>query len=305
MPSLAAVLAANTANVPKAIQPVAVIIGGTAGVGAAVAEVLAQRTEGRSHIVLVGRNEVAANDVIAKFPKPVDGGKYEFVKCDVSSMRNVGVVTKQLNERLGKVNYLVMSAGILSLAGRRPTEDGVDFKLALHYYSRFKFAREMAGLVEKAAEKGEPARVLSILDPRYGGAVFLDDLSLEKNYSVKNAANIGTTYNNAAAVELAKRHPTVSFIHASPGAVQTDIIKGLPLVARLGLQLFSPLLKLVTIKPIESGENLVYSLFDPALAKPGAYFRNPVGEDVPRSSYLTPEVLQQVWDHSIATVDGK
>ncbi|KAH7096645.1 NAD(P)-binding protein [Auriculariales sp. MPI-PUGE-AT-0066] len=302
MPSFAAVLAANAANAPKAIRPVAVIVGGTAGVGASIAQVLAERTHGRSHIVLIGRNEAAANDIIAKLPKAVDGGRYEFVQCDVSSMRNVGEATKQLSERLDKINYLVMTAGILSMAGRRPTEDGVDFKLALHYYSRFKFARDLAGLVESAAEKGEPARVMSVYDSKRGGPIFLDDMALEKNYSLSNAANVGITYNNAALVELAKRHPTVSFIHAYPGIVKTNITSGLPLAVRLGLNLVSPF---IGVKPIDCAENMVYSLFEPTVGKPGAYFRDDVGNEVPRSSYLTPEVLQKVWQHSIQVTDPR
>ncbi|KAH7102225.1 NAD(P)-binding protein [Auriculariales sp. MPI-PUGE-AT-0066] len=299
MPALSAVLAANAANAPTIAEPVAVVVGGTSGCGAAVAEVLAQRTQGRAHIVLVGRNEAAAKEVIARFP---DGARGEFIACDVSSMRNVGVVTRQLSERLGKINYLVLSQGILTMAGRTPTEDGVDFKLALHYYSRFKFARDLAGLLEKAAAQGEPARVMTILDSKRGGPIFPDDMTLERNFSLRNAANVGITYNNAAMVELAKRHPSVSFIHTYPGIVKTNLSNGLPFFARHGLGVLG---HLMGVQPIECGENMVYSLFDPKLGKPGAYFRDNVGEDVPRSSYLTPEVLQQVWDHSLSIVDGK
>ena len=200
MPPFSAVLAANAANVPKAIVPVAVVVGGTAGIGAGVAEVLAQRTQGRAHIVIVGRNQAAAEAVIAQFPKAVDGGKYEFVQCDITSMRNVGTVARQLSQRLDKINYLVMTAGLMTMAGRQPTEDGLDVKLSIHYYGRFKFARDLAGLLEKAAEKGEPARVMTVLDSLRGGPIWPDDMALERNYSTANAARVGMMYNNAAIV---------------------------------------------------------------------------------------------------------
>jgi len=200
MSKLAAIVAANVANAPKSIVPVAVVVGGTAGIGAAVAETLARHTHGRAHILLVGRNQSAAEEIISRLPKSVDGGKYEFVQCDVSSMRNVGSVTRALAGRLDRVNYLVMSPGILSMAGRRPTEDGVDLKVALHYYGRFKFARDLVGLLEKAAEQGEPARVMTILDSKSGGPIFADDMALEQNYSVSNAASTACTYNSAAMV---------------------------------------------------------------------------------------------------------
>lgn len=129
MPPYSAVLAANAQNAPTAIRPVAVLVGGTSGCGRGVAEVLAKYAKGNAHIVLVGRSQAAADEIIASLPKPVDGAKYEFVQCDVSSMRNVGAVTRDLASRLDKINYLVLSTGILSLAGRRPTEDGVDYKV--------------------------------------------------------------------------------------------------------------------------------------------------------------------------------
>jgi hypothetical protein len=35
-----------------------------------------------------------------------------------------------------KINYIVMSPGILSFKGADDTEEGIDRKLALHYYAR-------------------------------------------------------------------------------------------------------------------------------------------------------------------------
>lgn len=37
-----------------------------------------------------------------------------------------------------KLNYLVLSQGILTLNGFDPTAEGIDRKLALHFYGRWK-----------------------------------------------------------------------------------------------------------------------------------------------------------------------
>jgi hypothetical protein len=132
MPSLAAVLAVNSRNAPRppTVHPVAVVVGATSGIGRGVVESIARHTNGSAHIVLVGRNKDAADEIIAGLPQPVDGGKYEFVPCDVSSMKQVGAVTRDLASRLDKINYLAMSPGFLSMGGRTPTEDGVDRKVS-------------------------------------------------------------------------------------------------------------------------------------------------------------------------------
>jgi hypothetical protein len=79
--------------------------------GQAVAEALAQVTNGNSHIVLCGRNKVAADEIIAGLPKSQAGSTYEFEQCDATLMTNVRNTTSTLLGRLSKLNYLVLSPG--------------------------------------------------------------------------------------------------------------------------------------------------------------------------------------------------
>ncbi|KAG8795194.1 hypothetical protein FRC17_008173, partial [Serendipita sp. 399] len=85
-------------------RPVALFFGGTSGIGQAMAEQLARQTNGRAHIILLGRNEEAANKIIAGFPKTDpsvpehEASKYRFIKIDATSMAQVREVTKRLNE---------------------------------------------------------------------------------------------------------------------------------------------------------------------------------------------------------------
>jgi len=50
--------------------------------------------------------------------------------------------------------------------------------------------------LEKAAEKGEDARVLFVLSAGHGGTIDMDDLGLKKSYSLKRKADSATTYND-------------------------------------------------------------------------------------------------------------
>lgn len=199
-------------------EPVAVFVGGTSGIGQGMAETFAQWRSGRAHIVIVGRNEAAAKEVISHFPKvpASEEGRWthEFVKCDATLMKEVKRASDEILARHRKINFLVMSPGYFSSSGRDETEEGIDKKLAVHYYSRWKFTEQLLPALRSAKEQGEEARVLSVFSTGYGGKVNVDDFGLKKNYSMSAAALSATTYNDYM-VEV--RYHTLIY-----PAIQTD-----------------------------------------------------------------------------------
>jgi NAD(P)-dependent dehydrogenase (short-subunit alcohol dehydrogenase family) len=180
--------------------PVAVFVGGTAGIGQGLAEAFARWRNGNAHIVIVGRNEAAAKEIIERFPKPTTTSSWthEFVQCDVTLMKNVQSASEQILAKHPKINYLVMSPGFFAASGRDETSEGIDKKLAAHYYARWKFIDELLPALKKAKDDGEDVRVLSVFSAGEGGNSKMDpnDLGLKKRYSLKAAADSATTYND-------------------------------------------------------------------------------------------------------------
>lgn len=144
-----------------------------------------------------------------------------------------------------------------------------------------------------------------------------DDMTLEKTYSLRNAALVATTYNdgaiavrperahlfaaNARAQALAKRYPTVSFSHAMPGVVNTNINRELP----FGLKQLTGLIgSLFTTSITTCGENMVYTLFDPKITT-GAHYRTATGDDVKNKTLLSEADVEKIWTHSTEICDGK
>jgi NAD(P)-dependent dehydrogenase (short-subunit alcohol dehydrogenase family) len=198
MPSLATVRAANATYAPSYI-PTAVFIGGTSGIGQAMAELFAKQTKGRANIIIIGRNKAAAEKIIAGFPKPpTEEGvtiKHEFVPCDVSELKNVHTTSQGLLQSLDKINILVLCTGGLSF-NPVETSEGLEFLMVLRYYSRAKFIHELMPLLQKARAKGEDARVMSVLAAAKGGTVDMNDLGLTKKWSFLRMVFHSGTFND-------------------------------------------------------------------------------------------------------------
>jgi NAD(P)-dependent dehydrogenase (short-subunit alcohol dehydrogenase family) len=214
MPSFSIVKAANAASKPS-YRPVALVLGGTSGIGQvrrspfaslsllivatsqAIVETLAKYTDGNVHIIICGRNQASAEAIIAKLYKgPGNSSTYEFLHCDVSLVKNVKKACTELLSRVPKLNYLVLSSGALSLTGRVDSEEGIDNRMALTFYSRFEFVDQLLPLLKNAKAAGEDARVLSILAAGNGGPIDFQDLALKKKYTIPLSMTVPATYND-------------------------------------------------------------------------------------------------------------
>ena len=142
-------------------------VGGTCDIGQAIVEAFAHYTDANANIVIVGRNRASADRIISSFPKPTSTDvKHQSVLDDASLAKNVAETACMIIDPLPKINYLVMSCGILTspLVGRTETVEGIDRKLALHYSARWKFIYVLLPSIQKAKDAGEEARVMTLRD---------------------------------------------------------------------------------------------------------------------------------------------
>ena len=193
MPSLSNVKSSNASYAPSYV-PTAVFVGGTSGIGRAMAELLARQLNGRVNIVLVGRSKATADEIIAGLPVP-NGAKYEFMPCDASELKNVHETSKLLLERLDKINFLVLSPTVNAF-GAVPTSEGLERAMVLRYYARAKFLEELLPLLQKARDKGEDAKAMTILGAAMGTKADTNDLGLKKKWSILQMIFQTATYSD-------------------------------------------------------------------------------------------------------------
>jgi len=187
--------------VPDLTGKVALVGGATSGIGKGIAYVLAGLN---ADVAVLARNERLGQEVVEDLRRINPNGTYEMLLCDASSMKSIQAACSDFNTKFSKLNYLVMSQGIANLNGRTETSEGIDTKMALHYYGRMNFINQLSPVLRKTAET-EEVRVASVLGL---GAPFIDlkDLALKDSYSVYNAASATGLYNDLAVDQLSREY---------------------------------------------------------------------------------------------------
>jgi hypothetical protein len=84
----------------------------------------------------------------------------------------------------------------LALNGRDDTSEGIDKRLALNYYARWRFIHDLLPSLERAKKAGEEAKTVSVLGAGKGAQIDVDDLGLKKGFSLLNVALAARTYND-------------------------------------------------------------------------------------------------------------
>ncbi|KAJ8496418.1 hypothetical protein ONZ45_g12457 [Pleurotus djamor] len=293
MHNLNALKVAHAAKPLKA--PVAVFVGGTAGIGAAMALKIAKYSS-KPEIHLVGRNRSSADKVIAELKAANSAGSYHFHPCDVSLLSNARTLASTLSQSLPKVNILVLSAGILSMNGRTETTEGHDVKMVLHYYSRMLFIQALAENLKAATDAGEDARVMTVLDSVRGDYTKMnwDDLELKKGFSLSAAASHCMAMSDVSVQRFARLYPAASFQHSYPALVATDLHRSLPWYASGTVNILA---KTFGTSAGDCAEYFFDALWNDTM-KTGAHFVDAKGKEFKNKLQSSSEIQDKVWAHT-------
>jgi 3-oxoacyl-[acyl-carrier protein] reductase len=190
---------------------VAVVTGGSRGIGRAIALSLAR--DG-ARVVICSRHKDAARLVTSEIAE--QGGEGEAIQADVARRHEVEALIAACTERFGRLDILVNNAGIVrdSLVLRMKEEDW-DAVLDVNLKGAFHTTR--AAL--RPMLKQHSGRIVNI-----SSVAGLMASSGQANYAAAKAGLIGFT--KAVAREVASRSITVNAV--APGFIRTDMTDALP-----------------------------------------------------------------------------
>ena len=120
-----------------------------------------------------------------------------------------------------------------------------------------RFTQQLLPLVQSASPP--LSRVVSVLSPGEEGVVDFNDLDLKRNFSLRRAMAHAITMTSLAFEEMAKRDPTVSFVHAFPGGVKTGFLRDGGFAIRAAAQVAATVFARWMIGIEESGERHLYA----------------------------------------------
>jgi len=185
---------------------IAVVTGGSRGIGAAIATRLA--ADGASVAVNYASHQAEANDVVQKIVQA--GGKAIAIQADVSKTEDVRLLFKEVAERFEGLDMLINNAGATHI---RPmpiadaTDETYDWTFAVNTKGTFLCLREAAKLMRSGG------RIVNLSST----GVF----SAHPGYAIYSAAKSAVeVFTRVLCKELKGRNITVNCV--APGATATE-----------------------------------------------------------------------------------
>jgi NAD(P)-dependent dehydrogenase (short-subunit alcohol dehydrogenase family) len=283
----------------------ALVIGATSGIGHGIARSLAKKG---CNVTISGRSAARGAEIVEELKQLSEAAShkdltFQFVPCDSVLIKNIKNMTDEYQANNKSLDMLIFTQGVASIQGRTETEEGIDEKLALHYYGRFAFIKFLLPLLRST--EGNP-RVMSVFSAGVHRPyeLCLTDPALKTNYNLQNAANAAGFYNDIA-VDMFSRQPenkSITFMHTAPGFVGTNWGTQLPTWLRWPVRFIQKFARTID----DSGEMHVVPLLDPA-TKPGYqlidYSRSAKGKEASKTSLHNDETAQFIWNHSNKVID--
>lgn len=200
------------------------------------------------------------NRIIKELKDRNPEGEAFFIQKDITLFRSVDEVCADLTQREKKIHCLFLTAGYMTLKGRHETEEGVDRKMAVNYYSRIRFVLNLMPLLQRASQANELARVITVLAAGSEGDVRMDDLELKHNFTLHACLAHCVIMSDFMIEELSKRFPDVSFSHSYPGTVKTGIANELTGPVRLAVKVMYAVMTPWILNVQESGERHLFQI---------------------------------------------
>ncbi|KAJ5140776.1 Short-chain dehydrogenase/reductase SDR [Penicillium atrosanguineum] len=253
MVSLSDVQASN-AQITAALPPglVAVFVGATNGIGEYSLKEFARHAQS-PRVYFVGRSQEAGDRIAKECRELSPGGEFIFIKADVSLLKSVDEVCREISRKEKTINLLFLTCG--SALAHVDTSEGLHIFMALAYYARARFIVNLLPLIRSAENL---RRVVTVLAAGNEGPIFKDDFQ-SRNIPFRNVRGHNVSMTDFMLEHIAQSAPEVSFVHDYPGPVKSGFGRETnSILMRVAITIFKIVGPLVYIPTKESGERHLF-----------------------------------------------
>jgi NAD(P)-dependent dehydrogenase (short-subunit alcohol dehydrogenase family) len=236
----------------------AISVGGTGGLGRALARCLAVHG---AKVVVVGQTFRDANTP-----------NIECVQADLSLLRDARRLADLLPAETA--DLLVFTTGIFAGPKRQVTAEGIERDMAVSFLNRLVMLRAMAPRLGTARAKGQSKpRVFVMGFPGTGSAGKPADLNSEKSYQAFSAHSNTVAGNEALVLDAARRYPQLEVFGLNPGLIKTAIRSNFLGEGSLKHRLIEAIFGLTAQSPERYAHRMVPLLVSPQIGRfSGAMF---------------------------------
>jgi NAD(P)-dependent dehydrogenase (short-subunit alcohol dehydrogenase family) len=267
---------------------VALVTGGTSGIGKATATALAAMG---AEVVVTGRSLERGEKAVEEIRRD-SGGKVSLMLADLAVQAEVRRLAEEFQERYDRLDVLVNNAGLIQ-SKRTETPDGIETTLAINHLAPFLLTNLLLDLLKKSA----PSRVVTVSSGAEGvGKIDFDDLQSQKRYRGFKVYGTTKLMNIMFTFELAERlrgtGVTATCMH--PGAVNTSFGAKDGGLFSFMFRAFKPFMR----SPEQGADTLIYLASSPdAEGMTGKYLSDRKMQTASRKAY-DEDLRKRLWEVS-------
>lgn len=269
---------------------ICIVTGSNTGIGKATAIGLASFG---AEVIMVCRNKGKGEAARKQIIRQSRNESVHLIVADLSSMREVRNLSKEIHSKFNKIDVLINNAGLITLQ-RQSTVDGYEYQFAVNYLSNFLLVHLLLDLLLK----DDASRIINVSSGVHRGAdIKFDDLQSEKDYNphkvygMTKLAQIVFTYKLSKLLE--GKNITVNAL--SPGVVATNLLSDFNDQPRM----LGFLDRFKNDSPEKGAETSIYLASSDGVEKiSGKYFVNKKMEGSSLASY-DPNTADRLWNESL------
>ena len=273
-------------------QQICLITGATSGIGNATAIELAKLGY---NLILTSRNEVKGNKIAKSISKKYKN-KIEFVRTDISSLKNVRKFSEYVKSKYDHIDVLINNAGS-RFNNYKKSADGIELTFATNHLGHFLLTLSLIDLLKKSRS----ARIINVSSSSHAGnAIDLNNIISPKYYDKSFVYGQSKLANVLFTYELAKRlkEESITVNTLDPGSVATNFARNDGLYYWVKHIVYY-LLKGELLTPKQGAETVVFLASSPVVeGVSGKYFYKNKEKKSSEHSY-DGKAAKQLWDLSI------